>query len=94
MPNPSVRHFGFKKVVNLSQDVRFKDKQKKLYKNLVVHKNIKSIPKRAVDIKKVNMEVIKELSGILFLIQNFCYIILDNFLDSLTGLDRTKTPKI
>ena len=39
--NVGVRHSGHRKVVNLSQDVRYQDKQRKLMKNLHVHESVK-----------------------------------------------------
>lgn len=36
-----ISHQGFNKVVNLAQDVRYKDKQRKLKHNLIVHANVK-----------------------------------------------------
>ena len=36
-----ISHVHHRMVANLSQDVRYKDKQVKLMKNLTVHENIK-----------------------------------------------------
>lgn len=67
-----VSHSAHKMVVSLAQDIRFQDKQKKLRKNLIVHKNVQNLKKRSVDMKKVNMEIIKEFDwGFIFGLEQF-----------------------